>query len=96
MRLVWDQLFSVGIKNIVDAIANSADRPNMNAALRIHRVYLMSILTDIYGDLPCSEAGLGYISGIINPKYDKQEEYIQAVKNKLSEIYPDKFNTEQN
>ncbi len=74
MRLVWDQLFSVGIKNIVDAIANSADRPNMNAALRIHRVYLMSILTDIYGDLPCSEAGLGYISGIINPKYDKQED----------------------
>ena len=33
----------------------------------------------------------------INPDMaDKQEEYIQAVKNKLSEIYPDKFNTEEN
>lgn len=74
MRLVWDQLYAVSIKNIVDAIANSADKPNTNAALRIHRVYLMSVLTDIYGDLPCMEAGLGYVAGINNPSYDKQEE----------------------
>lgn len=74
MRLVWDQLYAVGIKNIVDAIANTADKPNMNAALRIHRVYLMSVLTDIYGDLPCTEAGLGFISGIVTPQYEKQED----------------------
>ena len=74
MRLVWDQLYNVAIKNIVDAIANSENLPNTNAALRIHRVYLMSVLTDIYGDLPCMDAGLGFISGISNPKYDKQED----------------------
>lgn len=74
MRLVWDQLYAVSIKNIVDAIANSADKPNTNAALRIHRVYLMSVLTDIYGDLPCKDAGLGYVAGINNPTYDTQEE----------------------
>ena len=74
MRLVWDQLYAVSIKNIVDAIANSEDKPNINAALRIHRVYLMAMLTDIYGDLPCTEAGLGFISGITNPKYDTQED----------------------
>jgi hypothetical protein len=34
----------------------------------------MSILTDTYGDVPCSEAGLGYISGITTPVYDKQED----------------------
>ena len=48
MRLVWDQLYSVAIKNLVDAIANSEDKPNTNAALRVHRVYLMNMLTDIY------------------------------------------------
>ena len=74
MRLVWDQLYGVGIKNIVDAIANSEDKPNMNAVLRIHRVYLMGILTDIYGDIPCSEAGLGFVKGIATPEYDKQED----------------------
>lgn len=74
MRLIWDQYYSVGIKNLVDAIHNSKDMPNTNAALRIHRVYIMSILTDTYGDIPCSEAGLGFIEGISNPKYDKQED----------------------
>ena len=74
MRLVWDQLYNVAIKNIVDAIANSENLPSVNAALRIHRVYLMSVLTDIYGDLPCQQAGLGYISGIATPEYETQED----------------------
>ena len=74
MRLVWDQLYNVAIKNTVDAIANSENLPNTNAALRIHRVFLMAVMTDIYGDLPCLDAGKGYTEGIANPKYDKQEE----------------------
>ena len=74
MRLIWDQYFAVAIKNLVDAIANSEDKPNTNAALRIHRVYLMSVLTDTYGDIPCTEAGQGFTEGIANPKYDTQEE----------------------
>ena len=59
MRLVWDQLYNVAIKNTVDAIANSENLPNTNAALRIHRVFLMAVMTDIYGDLPCLDAGKG-------------------------------------
>lgn len=73
MRLIWDQYYGVAVKNLVDAIYNSEDKPNTNAALRIHRVYLMSVLTDTYGDIPCMEAGLGFIKGISNPKYDTQE-----------------------
>ena len=74
MRLLWDRMYSVSIKNLADAIANSADKPNTNAALRIHYVYLMSVLTDVYGDVPCLEAGKGYLEGISTPKYDTQEE----------------------
>jgi len=73
MRLIWDQYYAVAIKNLVDAIYNSEDKPNINAALRIHRAYLMAVLTDTYGDLPCTEAGMGYIKGIATPKYDAQE-----------------------
>ena len=73
-RRIWDRYYEVSIKNLVDAIHNSEDKANLNAALRIHRVYLLSVLTDIYGDIPASEAGLGYIEGISNPKYDTQEE----------------------
>ena len=74
MRLLWDRYYSVSIKNLADAIANSTDKPNLNAALRIHYVYLMSVLTDTYGDVPCIEAGKGYLEGISTPKYDKQED----------------------
>ena len=73
-RLVWDQFYGVAVKNLADAIENSKEKPNVNAMLRIHRVYLMDILTDTYGDIPCSEAGLGFIKGITTPKYDTQED----------------------
>ena len=33
-RLIWDQYYSIAIKNLRDAIAHSADRPNLNAVLR--------------------------------------------------------------
>lgn len=78
-RLLWDRYYSVAIKNLVDAINTTQEsQPALNAALRIHRVYLMSVLTDTYGDIPCSEAGLGYIKGISNPVYDKQEDIYNA------------------
>ncbi len=73
-RRIWDRYYEISIKNLVDAIYNSADKPNVNAALRIHRVFLIAVLSDTYGDVPCSEAGLGYISGISTPKYDTVEE----------------------
>lgn len=74
MRTIWDQLYNVSIKNLVDAIYNTDDRPNLNAALHIHRAYLMAVLTDTYGDVPCTEAGLGFLEGIANPKYDTQKD----------------------
>lgn len=74
MRTIWDEYYNVGLKNMVDAISHSDDRPNLNAILRIHKVYIMSVLTDTYGDVPCFEAGQGYLKNIDSPKYDKQED----------------------
>lgn len=76
MRQIWDEYYNVGIKNLVDAIGRTGEpeTANVNAVLRIARVYIMSIITDTYGDAPCSEAGLGYLEHISNPKYDTQEE----------------------
>ncbi len=74
MYSLWDRFYGVGIKNLVDGIHNTEDKPNINAALRIQRVYMMSILTDAYGDIPYFDAGLGYLEGKSTPKYDRQEE----------------------
>ena len=73
-RLIWDNFYTVGIKNLRDAIANSADKPNINAILRIHRVYLMSVLTDIYGDIPCMSVNDGQPKDLATPAYDRQED----------------------
>lgn len=73
-RRIWDRYYELAVKNLVDAIHKSEAQANLNAALRIHRVFLYSVLADTYGDIPASEAGLGYISGISNPKYDSMED----------------------
>ena len=84
-RRIWDRYYVVAIKNLVDAIHNSEDKPNLNAALRIHRVFLSGVLADIYGDVPCSEAGLGYILGVSTPKYDTVEELYNWFFTELSD-----------
>ena len=73
-RRIWDRYYELAIKNLVDAIYKSEDKANVNAALRIHRVYILSVLADTYGDIPAQEAGLGYIAGIATPKYDTIED----------------------
>ena len=90
-RRIWDRYYEVSIKNLVDAIHNSEDKANLNAALRIHRVYLLSVLADTYGDIPASEAGLGYISGISTPKYDTVEDLSNFFFSSLSSFSPPLF-----
>lgn len=83
MTYVWKRYYSIGIKNLVDAIHRSENMPNTNAALRIHRAYMMAVLSDIYGDIPCTEAGMSYINGNANPKYDTQEEVYDFIFSEL-------------
>ena len=76
MSRIWTTFYSVAIKNLVDAeyrTTNDPDKVNINSAITIYKIYLMSVITDIYGDVPYSEAGKGYIDGITTPRYDTQE-----------------------
>jgi hypothetical protein len=73
-RLIWDQYYTIAIKNLRDAIANSAEKPNLNAVLRIHRVYLMAVLTDTYGDVPCLSVLGGLDESSPTPTYDTQKD----------------------
>lgn len=77
MSRMWTTLYPNAIKNLTDGEirtnGNNA-KSNVNAAMRVYRVYLMSIITDTYGNVPYSEAGLGFYGGITNPKYDLQKD----------------------
>ena len=81
MSRIWTSFYTQSLKNIIDdqyRTAEDAEKVNINSVLRIYRVYLMSIITDTYGDAPFSEAGLGFLEGKFNPKYDKQEDIYNA------------------
>lgn len=67
-----------GNAQIIDAVKDNPDLSNHYAIARIWRVYIMHRVTDLYGDVPYSEAALGYLDGIYKPRYDRQ-----------SDIYPD-------
>ena len=77
MSRPWNNLYPGAIRNLTDALNQIKDDPakvNLQAALRIYRVYVGGILTDYYGDVPYSEAGMAYVNGNSKPKYDTQKE----------------------
>ena len=76
-----DRYYGNAVKSVEDMLVqlDEEEAPEeMKAITRIMRVFIYSRLTDLYGDIPYSEAGQAVISGILKPKYDLQ-----------SEIYPD-------
>ena len=84
----WNNLYAGAMRNLTDAIEQTkgdSTKVNLNAALRIMRVYVGSLLTDFYGDVPYSEAGYGFINGNTKPKYDTQEEMYRSFFAELHE-----------
>ncbi|MCY4158772.1 MAG: SusD/RagB family nutrient-binding outer membrane lipoprotein [Bacteroidetes bacterium] len=78
---MWDRYYPNIAKNIEDLLEQTAEDPefvNMHHITQIVRIIMYHRLTDLYGDIPYSEAGRGFIDGITHPKYDAQ-----------SFIYPD-------
>ena len=55
----------------------------MEAIVRILRVFVFHRVTDLYGDVPYSEAGKAIIGDILAPKYDKQEDIYADMLNEL-------------
>lgn len=74
---VFNNAYPKEVNEIGEVIRAVSDDPadiNKLAAARIWRVYCFHRITDLYGDVPYSEAGLGYAESIFKPKYDQQSE----------------------
>ena len=88
MSRIWTSFYPNAIKNLTDGMVRTSEDPdkvNIHSALRIYRVYMMSLITDIYGDAPYSEAGLGYLDSKFNPRYDTQEDIYMDFFKELGE-----------
>ena len=84
----WEELYGNQVKNLVDIIHRTEDdasKHNIRQVSRIFKVYIFSILTDLYGDIPYFEAGRGYIGNIVKPKYDAQEDIYTDFPKELQE-----------
>lgn len=84
----WDANYSNSIRNIVDVIGNikqDTSKSNFYNIARIFKVFMFQRMTDMYGDIPYSEAGQGYLSGKTATKYDKQQDIYADMLNELQD-----------
>lgn len=73
------------IGEVIKAVKDDPSQINLYAAARIWRVFCFSRLTDLYGDIPYSQAGQGYNSSIFQPAYDTQQSIYADLLKELEE-----------
>jgi hypothetical protein len=73
------------IGEVIRALEADPNSSNKLAAARIWRVYAFHRVTDLYGDIPYFEAGLGYTKSNYKPTYDAQEDIYKDMLKELDE-----------
>ncbi len=83
MGVLWQESYPNEVVNLIDAVKRTngvADKTNINAVCRIMKVYVFDRITDLYGDIPYSEAGLG-----VKAKFDLQADIYDDFFKELTE-----------
>jgi hypothetical protein len=73
------------ISQVITSVTGNADQINLLAAARIWRAYCFSRITDLYGDIPYSQAGKGFSNDIYMPVYDEQKNIYADMLKELDE-----------
>lgn len=84
----FDVAYKDQVKYVVDLLALTKDKPlykNMYQIARIMKVMVFQRITDIYGDVPYKEAGLGFYNRVFTPVYDKQQDIYADMLKELDE-----------
>ncbi len=77
------QINEIGI--VIKAVKDDPSKINEYAEARIWRAFCFSRLTDLYGDIPYSQAGQGYNQSIFQPAYDAQKDIYPDLLNELDQ-----------
>lgn len=83
-----DRYYGSAVKTLEDLLVQldeDEEPEEMEAITRILRVFVYSRLTDLYGDIPYTEAGKAVIEGVFTPKYDAQEDIYADMLKELEE-----------
>lgn len=86
---IWDRWFVGSLTNIQEMIRLTEGKPsevNKLAVARIWKAYLYHRITDLWGDVPYSEALQANTDAILlSPRYDAQEDIYADLLNELKE-----------
>ncbi len=87
-RGTWNRYYQEVFRYVVDVkdkTRSDANRSNLYNMARIWRAYTAIVLTDTYGDIPYTDAGLGYLAGKVLPQYDAQQAIYTDILKELDE-----------
>jgi hypothetical protein len=82
----WQVAYPEQVKPVADLVKLTEGKDqykNLHEIARIMRAMILQRITDLYGDVPYVNAGLGYYSGVYFPAYDKQQDIYTSI---LTEI----------
>ena len=88
INVLWGTYYGMlrsyrALEAILDADIDQERIANQRAMAEILLAYRTLQMTDVYGDMPFSEAGKGFTEGIPRPAYDTQESIYKACLNML-------------
>ncbi len=90
-ELLWKTTFNPSTGPAVlleDVLQLSKDKPEFNNLVQMARIWKTIVyhrLTDMYGDIPYSEAGKGYYEQLYKPKYDAQRDIYYHMLSELED-----------
>ncbi|CAN5524107.1 SusD/RagB family nutrient-binding outer membrane lipoprotein [soil metagenome] len=70
---------------VLDRTRDDENLSNLHNMARIWRAYSGMILTDTFGDVPFSEAGVGFIDRLSLPSYDTQQSIYREILSELEQ-----------
>lgn len=77
------------LTTVITQTKDNPARSNLYNMARILKAYVFEVLVDTYGDVPYSEAGLGFIEGTTLPKYDDDNVIYDDLLKELDEATKD-------
>ncbi len=84
----FNQAYPTGVNEtqiVIDAVKNNPNDSNRLNIARIWRAYLYHKITDLYGDIPYTEAAKATSTQVFLPKYDTQEFIYKDLLKELDE-----------
>ncbi len=85
---LFDRAYTEQVKDMQDLIntlETTGGDPTMLGMAKIWRVVIFHRLTDLYGDVPYSQAGKGFLEGVDFPEYDAQQAIYADMLNELEQ-----------